>query len=232
MAKYVGRDTLEVLEGADNYNKWIADSIRKYVKSPALEIGAGTGNISSYFTDISELTLTDADPNLVRILEKKFLTKKNIRTESLDISSNFLSNKNHYKSVYSVNVLEHIKDDHKALQNMYSLLERHGKAVLLVPAKKYAYNKLDKNLGHFRRYEKKELSQKMEEANFKVTHLEYFNALGLLSWMVREKVSRSNTQLKHYQVKLFDLIVPILEIIEPKKMLPLGISLIAVGEKK
>ena len=50
--KYQGIGTLEVLEGANNYNKWIAESLHKYAKAPLIEIGAGIGNISDYFIHV------------------------------------------------------------------------------------------------------------------------------------------------------------------------------------
>ncbi len=232
MSKYKGTKTLEVLEGADNYNKWIAETIRPFIKSPALEIGAGLGNISEQLAKIRDLTLSDIDPNLVAILQKKFISSKNIRVEIFDISKTISTVKSKFNSIYSVNVLEHIKDDKKALRNMNTLLSSGGRVVLLVPAKKSVYSKIDKRLGHFRRYEREELILKMKGAGFSNIKVEYFNALGLLSWYVRDKIDRNNNHLKPSHVKAFDVIVPILKAIEPKKNLPFGISLIAVGIKK
>lgn len=231
MSKYQGIKTLEVLEGADNYNSWIASKISQFVSSPALEIGAGTGNITSFFTSLKELTVTDVDEALVDTLRSKFASKKNLKVEQLDISRDFGSVQNRFNSIYSVNVLEHIEDDIKALQNMYALLKKKGVVVLLVPAKKTAFSALDERLGHYRRYEKKELAKKMEKANFNVEYNEYFNILGLLSWIVRDRMTNDHAQLKKSQVKVFDLLVPILRLIEPKRGMPVGISLVAVGRK-
>lgn len=231
MSKYSGAKTLEVLEGADNYNKWIAERINSYIKSPVLEVGAGTGNISERMTNLKDLTLTDVDLRFVKLLRKKFSGRTNVTVESLDISKKLSNVRYKFKSLYSVNVLEHIKDDTKALQNMYILLEKGGRLVLLVPAKKAAFTEIDKKLGHFRRYEKRELLEKMRKAGFKNVNIEYFNILGLLSWYVRDKIDGKNSNLKPSHVKAFDWIVPILTKIEPKKGLPAGISLIAVGSK-
>lgn len=230
-SNYRGIKTLEVLEGADNYNAWIASRIGHYIKSPALEIGAGIGNISDYFKHTKELVLTDIDSNLVKHLEQKFLQKKNVKTEELDIESNSSKISHPFNTVYSVNVLEHIKDDDKALKNMNRLLLTGGRVVLLVPAKKRAFRKLDKHLGHFRRYEKEELRKKLIKNGFEVEDLSYFNLVGLFSWIVRDFIGGDQTHLKPSHVKIFDLIVPLLRIIEPKRVLPIGISLIAVGKK-
>lgn len=232
MKKYKGTKTLEVLEGADNYNKWIAETIKPFIKSPALEIGAGLGNISEQLTKIKDLTLSDVDPNLVSILQEKFINSKNINVEVFDIAKTISSVKDKFNTVYSINVLEHIKDDRKALRNMNMLLKKGGRVALLVPAKKSVYSKIDKKLGHFRRYEKQELILKMQEAGFSKIKVEYFNALGLLSWYIRDKIDRNSKHLKPSHVKAFDIIVPLLKAVEPKKSLPFGISLIAVGVKK
>lgn len=230
MPKYKSVNVLEVLEGADRYNGWIANRIKPYIASPALEIGAGIGNISSFFANLDSLTLTDFDESLVKELSKKFDKKNNITAETLDIQKDFYKVTNTFKTVYAVNVLEHIKDDEKALRNIYKLLDKKGKIILLVPAKQFAYTNLDRELGHFRRYEKKELKDKLTKAGFKVREVSFFNLAGLLSWVVRDKIN-SGESLKPYQVRLFDAIVPLLQFIEPKKKLPLGISLIAIGEK-
>lgn len=232
MTKYKGTKTLEVLEGADNYNNWIASSLRPYVKSPALEIGAGTGNISEYFKDIKELVLSDNDSQLVKKLGEKFKENKNISVETLDIAENFGKVKHQFKTIFAINVLEHIKDDAKALRNMHMLLEQGGRIVLLVPAKKFAFTDLDKNLGHFRRYEKIELQEKIKNAGFEAEKIVFFNFLGLLSWLVRDRVSRGETHLNKSHVRLFDFFVPILRIIEPKSSLFMGISLIVIAKKK
>lgn len=232
MSKYNGVKTLEVLEGADNYNEWIISKLAPHIESPALEIGAGTGNISFFFKHLDELVLSDIDRNLVDILKKRFQKNKKIKTRIIDISGKFRKVNSKFKTIYSVNVLEHINDDLGALRNMNLLLERKGKIIILVPAKKWAYTHLDKNLGHIRRYEKSELIAILEQANFEIESIEYFNIIGLLSWVVRNIVSRNHNQLKSSHVKIFDTIVPFLRKIEPKNNLPVGISLIVVARKK
>lgn len=231
MTKYKGVTILEVLEGADNYNNWIVSRIRPDIASPALEIGAGTGNISAFFKNLKSLTVTDNDETLVEKLATKFKGNKNVRAEVLDIEKDLYKVTNRFRTIYSVNVLEHIKNDEKALKNMHKLLEPGGKVVLLVPAKKFAYTNLDKDLGHHRRYEKAELKDKLTNAGFTVKSISYFNAVGLASWIIRDKISRGSKNLSSTQVKFFDMIVPVLKQAEPKKILPMGISLIGIGEK-
>lgn len=233
MTKYKGTSTLEVLEGADNYNQWIAETVRKSIASPALEIGAGTGNISQHFKDIKSFTITDIDPALVKELKKRFGKVNTFSYAVVDIENQtpkrFVGS---FSSIFGVNVLEHIKDDKKALKNIHALLKKNGKLILLVPAKQFAYTRLDKELGHYRRYEKASLTKNLEAAGFAVNEIFYFNIVGLLSWIIRDKVERKNIYLKPYQIALFDSIVPILKTIESVIRLPIGISLIVYASKK
>jgi SAM-dependent methyltransferase len=232
MIKYQGISTLEVLEDAKNYNNWIANEISSHVSAPTLEIGAGTGNLSKYFLSHKPLYLSDIDSGLVTHLKKRFAKEKSVIADTLDISKKPAKKfESFFASVYAINVLEHIKDDNKALQNMHKLLKKDGKLLLLVPAKKKAFTRLDKELGHYRRYEKKELADKLESAGFVIDTIYFFNIVGLLSWTIRDKVSRNKKALKPYQIRIFDSIVPILRFIESKIKMPVGISLIVVARK-
>lgn len=232
MIRYQGLSTLEILEEAKNYNNWIAEQFLPLSKTPLLEIGSGTGNISKHFANRKQVTLSDIDTGLVKKLQKKFSRKKISDIRTLDISGKMKKNDmGKYQTIIAINVLEHIKDDKKALANMYSMLKKNGKLLLLIPAKKIAYTRLDKNLGHFRRYEKDELSKKLKVSKFTVEKLYFFNIVGLFSWIVRDKIESSH-QMKPYQVILFDKIVPVLKVIERFIKMPVGISLIVVATKK
>ena len=231
MISYKGFSTLEILEGASNYNSWIAENFIKKLKSPVIEVGSGTGNISIYFSQQKELFLTDKDPGLITHLKNKF-KRKNIKINTLDISKEILRTlQGHFKSAIAINVLEHIKDDGKAFRNLNRLLVQGGRLFILVPAKKFAYTGLDKALGHYRRYEKEELIEKIKSAGFTIEKTYFFNFIGLFSWIVRDKIERGHT-LKLYQVALFDKLVPVLKIIEGIIKPPLGVSLIVIARKK
>lgn len=233
MAGYQGLSTLEVLEGADNYNQWIAEKMLSSLKPPVIEIGAGIGNISKYLLKKKPLYITDVDSELVKRLKKELPNDNDISIQTLDITKKPPTELvNRFLSVVAVNVLEHIEDDDQAVKHMASLLKKDGKMALLVPAKKKAYTRLDKSVGHYRRYEKDELKTLLEKNGLTIISLEYFNIVGLLSWVVRDRIERNHFYLKPYQIKLFDWLVPFLKVSESIIKIPVGISLIAVAQKK
>ena len=229
--KYQGTSTLEVLEGADNYNNWIADSLKKYINSPVIELGAGTGNISDYFLRSKKFTITEIDDQLLKILKNKYRSKS-VTIKKLDLSRSSPSVfRSSFKSAIAVNVFEHIKNDTGAMRNASELLGKNGRLVILVPAKRFAYTRLDKNLGHFRRYEPDELREKLVKAGYRVEKLYYFNFVGLFSWMIRDKIEKQHLKLDKSQIALFDRVVPVLRKIEEIVPVPTGISIIAVARK-
>src|SRR6266704_2462523 len=228
---YQGLPTLEILTEAKNYNRWIAENFFPYIKAPLLEFGAGIGNISELLSSYTPLCLTDTDERMLAHLKKKFSHTNDVSVDFLDITQpppEYLVES--FQTVIGINVLEHVEDDEKALFHLGNVLKPSGRLLLLVPAKKWAYTDLDGQLGHFRRYEKKELGEKLVKASFQIEKIYFFNIIGLMSWIIRDKIQGSGG-LRPYQISLFDTIVPILKRVEAKVRMPLGISLIAIAQK-
>lgn len=230
MSKYQGVDTLEVLEGANNYNDWIVENFVGKLKQPILEIGSGTGNISKLLHHTNnDVYLSDVDASLVKRLQENFPNSKE-KIFTYDIQKNPPKNFiGFFKSIIAINVLEHIEHDTKALENISKCLQKNGYLLLLVPAKRFAYTKLDKRIGHFRRYEKTELIEKCTNAGFSVETIYFFNIVGLFSWVVRNKIDKGN--IKPFQIKVFDTLVPFLKTIERKVKPPVGVSLVVIAKK-
>ena len=79
--------------------------------------------------------------------------------------------------VTALNVLEHIDDDFKALQEIHRILRRGGFAHIEVPADPTSFDLYDEVLMHFRRYRLRDLTAKARDAGFaivKATHLGFF----------------------------------------------------------
>ena len=228
---YQGLTTLEILTEAKNYNRWIAENFYASIQAPLLEFGAGIGTMSELLSAYTPLCVTDTDTRMLAHLKNKFSQINAVSVQFLDITQpppeHLVGS---FQTVIGINVLEHVEDDEKALFHLRNVLKPSGRLLLLVPAKKWAYTELDRQLGHFRRYEKKELGEKLAKASFHIEKLYYFNIIGLLSWIIRDKIQRSGG-LRPYQVSSFDSIVPILKRVESKVSMPVGISLIAIAQK-
>jgi ubiquinone/menaquinone biosynthesis C-methylase UbiE len=225
-----------VMSKTNKYNSWQIESIKKSIKGRVLEIGTGIGNIT-------ELIAPHAD-NLVSIeiskepydfAKKKLSHFKNLTLINADFMTVDLSIYGKFDLIICTNVLEHIEFDELALRKMRLLLKENGKSdgllFLLVPAHKQLFGTCDVEVGHFRRYNKKVLSDKIKVAGFNLKQIKYFNSIGAIGWWINFcllKRHGANEEDSSFQVKIFELfILPWLRIVERIKEPPFGISLVA-----
>ena len=80
-----------------------------------------------------------------------------------------------YDGVTMFDVLEHIKDDARALQIVNRKLRHGGRIVLSVPAYMWLWGQQDVVNQHCRRYTQSELRRKLQAAHFTVERMTYFN---------------------------------------------------------
>ncbi len=135
-----------------------------------------------------------------------------------------------FDTIVCVNVLEHIKDDEKALANMFRLLSPKGNLLLFVPALSQLYGALDKQLGHFRRYTKNMLSKKILKAGFQIKKISYSNFFGIFGWYLNSRILKRK-RFSILQPLIFDKFVPLISRTESLLELPIGMSLFLVAEK-
>jgi SAM-dependent methyltransferase len=85
--------------------------------------------------------------------------------------------------------LEHLKDDHLALKNWYEALKPGGKLYVFVPAYMFLWSHHDVANMHYRRYTKKELSQKLSDVGFQIERKSYWNVSLFLPLYFKRKLS-------------------------------------------
>ena len=196
-----------------------------------LEAGAGIGNLSRHLPKRELLLLTDVEPPYLTMLEDAWRGNALVDVAKFDLTSDADAaalRDRQLDTVVCLNVLEHIEDDAAALRRMRTLLAPGGRLVLLVPQHRWLFSAYDRALGHFRRYDRAGLRSLVESCGFRVSRLRGFNALAILGWWFNGRLL-GRTKIGRVQLKLFDLCVPLMRLVE--KILPLpGISLICVAE--
>jgi cyclopropane fatty-acyl-phospholipid synthase-like methyltransferase len=223
-----GASTLEVMEGAQRYNRWIYDRVRGGLGQRVLEIGCGTGTITSFMVDRQLVVGVDVVADYVRATSNRFKDRPNvvIRRHDLTESTDALRGYR-FDSAVSVNVFEHIANDETAMKAVNALLEPGGTFTLLVPCHPALLGPFDRDIGHHRRYTKHELRRKLEASGFTVERIRRSNPVGALGWLVNVRL----LGLRRLRgTGLFDRLVPAFAVLD-RVELPLGLSLIAVARK-
>lgn len=229
----VEHQILYAFSHAPRFNRWMADTIRPYLGSTILEIGAGIGNLTQHLVSTTtRYYATDIDPDHLASLHSRFANQPNIAIHRCDLeqASDFTPFEQQVDSIVCLNVLEHVGDHYAALGNICRTLRPGGRAIILVPQDQCIYGSLDAALGHHRRYSKRELRAHLQQAGFRVDRLFDFNRISRPAWFLSSRVLKRHTITKH-ELSLFNLFVPLWRRIDSFLPWP-GVSLIAVGVKQ
>lgn len=218
------------LSEAKNYRRAIVTEFSPYLSGRVLEVGAGIGQTSEALLalpQISELVGIEPDVGFQSGFRERLPQIRLVAGTTADLAENEV-----YDGAILVNVLEHIEDDLAELIRLKQILApRNGHLCLLIPARQEIYSDLDAHFGHFRRYDRNGVRQKLEAAGFTIKKLSYFNFAGYFAWGLRFRLMRSMSfDIK--QVRLFDQrIFPTMHWLESNICRPpIGQSVVAIAQ--
>ncbi|MDG1756451.1 MAG: class I SAM-dependent methyltransferase [Bacteroidia bacterium] len=135
-----------------------------------LNVGAATGATSEMLSKYGKVTSLEYDEFCCKFLKEK------TGIEAINASLTELPFENNsYDMICAFDVIEHIENDNKAVEEIYRVLKPKGKYFITVPAFQSLWSNHDVVNHHFRRYKKKQLNKLIESTNLKIDHSTYFN---------------------------------------------------------
>ena len=223
---------LEALRLSPRYAAWLFDRCRPYLGKRVLDIGAGIGTFSTLAAQhADEVVAVEPEARFASLLSERFAEERCVKVARLEagrLGPGTLGLP--FDSIMCLNVLEHIEDDLDALVRLGAQLKPSGHLLLLVPAHPSLYGPLDEGIGHFRRYTKRKLGEKLSSAGFATTELRYVNPVGWAAWLFYARLLRRKA-LSTGGARGFDAIVPIVRPLDVLR-LPFGLSLWAVARPR
>lgn len=109
-------------------------------------------------------------------------------------------------------------------------LRRGGRLLIFVPALPALYSPFDAQIGHFRRYVKRELAALVERHGFAVRRARYFDVAGILPWYVAFVLFRRS--MAAGSVAVYDsAVVPVMRRVEALLPPPFGKNILLVAER-
>jgi SAM-dependent methyltransferase len=174
------KDSYDLLFQLENNSFWflgrnllIKNIISNYLapNSMILEIGCGTGFVSSYLkkSGYDSIDCSDVFQTAIR-----YCKERDAGNVYYLFDLKYCPFFEHYDGVCVFDVLEHIDDDELALKNLYQSVREEGFLFITVPASNLLWSEADVYLKHKRRYSREELIQKVEHAGFHVVRCTYF----------------------------------------------------------
>jgi SAM-dependent methyltransferase len=230
-----GADTYSAaIADARNYIEWQIEPFMPYLRGQILEVGIGHGSFAPLLRQCGVYVGIDIDPDSVANARRRFPGDEFAVCDILDESNLKLILPNGADAIISVNVLEHIEDDHRALRNLIETLRPGGHLLLNVPALMLLYNDLDRLAGHFRRYTKGRLRHLFDDQPVTIERLCYFNPLGGLGWWLNsfKRYDALNSDSLNGQIRFFDkYVVPVSRTLDPLCRPWFGQSVVCIGRR-
>lgn len=192
-------------------NKLIIWLLRKYMPNVSnfLEVGCGNGfvlsGISRYFPNIaisgSEIYLAGLSYASKRIPTAKFMQ---MDAKQIPFFEEF-------DAIGAFDVLEHIKEDEKALAQFYDAIKLGGVLLLTVPQHKWLWSASDQHACHVRRYTSEEIERKLISAGFQIlrsgSFLTFLLPFMMLSRLIQKKKIEDFDPISEFKIN------PVLNII-------------------
>jgi SAM-dependent methyltransferase len=196
--QYVGAENLELMENAVRYTSYVGKIVADALPSAGrvVEFGAGSGTQTSHVMPPKDrLTCIEINPDLQAVLRSKGYQAAG----SLDDIPNAS-----VSAIYSINCLEHIEDDGAALRQIHEKLTDDGTLVLYVPAMPILFSSMDKLVGHYRRYRRRELVALLAGAGFRVTTARYVDSVGVLPSLIYKMIPKASGEPSAKSLKFYD----------------------------
>jgi hypothetical protein len=181
-----------------NYNQDLISKLTKNQRNAkdVLEFGAGIGTLADLWT-----LSTGTKPECVEIdpEQRSIIEKRGFRCYG-----SLHSIEKSFDVIYTSNVLEHIEEDSLTLNQLNSKIKSGGALIIYVPAFQLLYSELDEKVGHYRRYEKKALIIKLNNAGFRVSNFYFSDSIGFFAWLYIKMKGYSSKKNGVKSMRLYD----------------------------
>lgn len=212
---------------------WMFAQFAGRVGPEVVEVGAGIGTFTDRLLAGGAERILTIEPEDVCAaeLERRYASDARVEVarELLPDSPALAARAGAADLLVCQNVLEHVEGDGEAVVAMGRALRPGGTLALLVPAHPRLYGKLDRQYGHFRRYDRARVRRLVAKAGLELDDLYSFNLLGVPGWIVKNRLSEPS--LDSGSLRAYEALLKLWRPIEDRVRFPWGLSLIALARR-
>jgi SAM-dependent methyltransferase len=224
---------LQNLSKADAFTRWVLGEISPWLGQRVLEVGCGIGTYTGEMAVGSrKIVAMDMEQTFVDAALRRLGHHSNVQLICGDATEADAAKPDNeaFDTVVLLDVLEHIEDDVALLARLRSRLSPGGHLILKVPAMPSLYSPMDEAIGHWRRYDKRGLTETVTRAGLEIVRVWSFNAAAVPGWWWNGRVRKLRAPPQE-QVALFGRLVPVLRPLDRLARLFCGVSLLAVARR-
>jgi len=187
-----------IMRLAPNYNGVLYSFIAPFLKGAILEVGSGIGNFTEKIIEndeVTSVTCFEIDASCCAKFKEKLSSNRDQSKITLyEYNFNQSDLTERFDFAFSFNVLEHIEDDRTAVRKMVHYLKPEGRLFLYLPAMQCLYGSIDKELRHYRRYNKARIKDLVSGLPAQIVTMEYCNMIGALGWFYTNRILKRKSQ--------------------------------------
>ncbi len=201
-----------------------------------LDIGCGTGAMSSRLTKWGKVVSADFSPLALQFSRRRGLSHL-VGADAMKLP--FASNS--FDALVAMDMLEHLPDDKAALAEFARVLKPGGRVFATVPAYPHLWSEHDVALMHFRRYIRTEMQERFLESGLKIEKLTHTMMTLYPLVSVQRKFSARKPASEHPQAAMPMVPTPVNSLLTGllsventlarKSGLPFGSTLLCVASK-
>lgn len=149
---------------------WVVKRLIRALKpTDFIEIGAASGHMAQWMSEKQNIAgiAVEISPMAIEMMRERLGDNDQVQIFEQDS----IGLKAEADVLLSMEVLEHIDNDRATLNNWFNLIRPGGHLLLSVPAHPHLFSAEDEMAGHFRRYSRAELNEKLATAGFEPPRL-------------------------------------------------------------
>lgn len=229
--KYVGSE-LELFAGVRNWKTYWSSQIRPYIAGDVLEVGAGIGANTAYLNRGNTRRWVCLEPDsLLAAQLSSNLEQTKIQTGCEVVCGTLQTlQETQFDTIIYIDVLEHIENDKKELEQAVRFLRPGGRIIVLSPAHQSLFTDFDTAIGHFRRYDRRML-QSISPSGLSLEKLWYLDSVGLLLSAANRHLLRQSMPTKA-QLRFWDqVVVPASRVLDKCLFRSVGKSIVGIWRR-
>ncbi len=227
---YVGNE-LGLFKSARNWKAYFSSKIGECISGDVLEVGAGIGVNTEFIVragrGIKSITLLEPDPDQTAQISIQGL---NFEGDLSVVTGTIADVSGRYDSILYIDVIEHIEDAAAELIRAREALKPGGFLIVLVPAYAFLFSEFDRQIGHFRRYNRKALRREIPTGMTRRKEF-YLDSMGFFASLANRYVLKQSTPTES-NIKFWDKgLIPLSKITDVLTFNQVGKSLIGIYQK-
>ena len=210
----------------------MARQLAPFLTGRVLEVGAGIGGMTRHLAPGSgHWTCLEPDAGQCRSIEEAVAAGE-IPGQCVVVNGVLedLPEVPGFDAILYVDVLEHIENDRRELEQAAARLNPGGHLVTLSPAHQWLFSPFDEAIGHHRRYNRSALAALTPE-NMYLVHVRHLDSVGMAASLANRMLLRQSMP-RRSQIMFWDrFMVPFSRLIDPLLAYRVGKSILAVWRR-